>query len=254
MMRTSIPLYHHLKMSLLNQMETGKLERGSLIPSEPELAKQYNVSRTTVRQAISDLVSSGYLTRQQGRGTFVADRKDTKVETELYGFAEELRQKGKSVQIQVNDISVMPCPKKVSGHLNIEPLQPVIHISRTAYIDEGDTVERSFAGSPIFHESSYFALPPYLLEKENDLRPEILESVYGWFERTGIKIGLGKQTIRAGKATSKEVEFLKANLDDPVLIVTRITQDVTGTPVEYSEVAYAHESYEFEINLHRNER
>jgi len=70
-MKGSIPLYHHLKNTLLAQIQSEKWESGELIPSEMELVRQFGVSRITVRQAIGDLVSTGYLVRQQGRGTFV---------------------------------------------------------------------------------------------------------------------------------------------------------------------------------------
>ncbi|PDQ35092.1 MAG: hypothetical protein B5766_08195 [Candidatus Lumbricidophila eiseniae] len=51
-----------------------KLEIGSRLPTENELASIYGVSRITVRQALSGLADHGYVERRQGTGTFVADR------------------------------------------------------------------------------------------------------------------------------------------------------------------------------------
>jgi GntR family transcriptional regulator len=243
-MKTSIPLYHHLKSSLLSEIQAGKWEPGEAIPSEPELARKFSVSRTTVRQAVGDLVSSGYLTRRQGRGTFVADRQKTTAQSPLYGFAEELRQRGQDVQILVHSIEIAPCPDEIMHHLGANSSQSSIHIVRTAQVDD----------NCVFYESSWLVIPPHLRADELDMQPSVFESVYGFFEKHGVKIGLGKQTIRAGKAEEKDVEFLNAALGDPLLIVTRLTQDVTGSPLEFSKVVYASSLYEFEINLHREER
>lgn len=44
---------------------------GDRLPPEPELCTQYQISRTTLRRAVEELVDEGLLVREQGRGTFV---------------------------------------------------------------------------------------------------------------------------------------------------------------------------------------
>jgi len=56
---------NHIKEDILN----GTYPLGGLIPSEPELEKQYNVSKITVRTAIEGLVTEGYLEKRSGVGT-----------------------------------------------------------------------------------------------------------------------------------------------------------------------------------------
>jgi GntR family transcriptional regulator len=243
-MKTSIPLYHHLKTKILGEIQAGVWEVGGVIPSEPELARQYGVSRTTVRQAIGDLVSSGHLTRRQGKGTFVANRKNTQAESSLYGFAEELRQRGQDVQIRIDLIEIASCPDEIKAQLATDSKGPMVHIVRSALS----------AGKPVFYESSWLVIPPHLNVDDLDLHPDVFASVYGYFERLGVKIGLGKQMIRAGLANEEDAEFLNVPTGHPVLIVARLTQDVTASPLEFSKVVYVSELYEFEINLHREER
>lgn len=50
------------------------LPPGTAIPTEMELAKEFNVSRVTVARALNDLVREGVLDRHQGKGTFIAQR------------------------------------------------------------------------------------------------------------------------------------------------------------------------------------
>jgi GntR family transcriptional regulator len=49
-----------------------RLRSGEKLPAEVELAAQYGVARMTVRRAITELVSEGYLVVLRGRGTYVA--------------------------------------------------------------------------------------------------------------------------------------------------------------------------------------
>ena len=59
------------------QINDGKLTKGEKLPTEPELMKLFGVSRSTVREAIKMLVNMGYLSVQQGRGTFVESVTET---------------------------------------------------------------------------------------------------------------------------------------------------------------------------------
>ena len=59
------------------QINDGKLTKGEKLPTEPELMKLFGVGRSTVREAIKMLVNMGYLSVQQGRGTFVESVTET---------------------------------------------------------------------------------------------------------------------------------------------------------------------------------
>jgi GntR family transcriptional regulator len=66
-----VPVYWQIKEDLYSQIISGQLKPNERIPSEPKLAKKYNVSRLTARNAVTALVNDGYLSRVQGQGTFV---------------------------------------------------------------------------------------------------------------------------------------------------------------------------------------
>ncbi|NPV42594.1 MAG: GntR family transcriptional regulator [Firmicutes bacterium] len=66
-----VPLYIQLQRLLKEDIVTGKYKEGDMIPSETQLSAKYNITRTTVRKAISNLVNEGLLHQVQGKGTFV---------------------------------------------------------------------------------------------------------------------------------------------------------------------------------------
>jgi GntR family transcriptional regulator of arabinose operon len=67
------PKYRILMEYLTGLITGGKLSAGNKIPSENELAEQFQISRHTVRKSIGELVSEGWLASSQGKGTFVRD-------------------------------------------------------------------------------------------------------------------------------------------------------------------------------------
>jgi len=65
-------LADQLTSELLQQIEAGIYPRGSKLPPEPELSRQFGVSRTVVREAVSRLKNDGIVVPQQGSGVFVS--------------------------------------------------------------------------------------------------------------------------------------------------------------------------------------
>ena len=70
-MMEKTPAYRRVYHAIREKIETGVYAPGTLLPPEPELEKQFAVSRTTVRHAISLLVREGRLRVRQGFGTKV---------------------------------------------------------------------------------------------------------------------------------------------------------------------------------------
>ena len=86
-----VPLYHQLQVVLKAEIESGRWQPGEQIPTESQLAEDFRVSKITVRQAIQNLVDLGYVRREHGRGTFVAQRKFDEGPRGLTSFSEEMK-------------------------------------------------------------------------------------------------------------------------------------------------------------------
>src|SRR5260221_10021338 len=67
---TGVPLYVQIRNLLRERIRLGEWSAYEPMPTEDELVSHFGVSRTTVRQALSDLVNEGLMVRKAGRGTF----------------------------------------------------------------------------------------------------------------------------------------------------------------------------------------
>ena len=67
----AVPKYVAVATELVRQIRAGDYQRGDLLPSEPELTRQFSVSRHTVRAALRSLYEKGLVQSQRGRGTVV---------------------------------------------------------------------------------------------------------------------------------------------------------------------------------------
>ena len=62
-----IPLYFQLKEIIIGEIKNGNYEKDAIIPTEKEFIEHYQISRTTVRQAITELVQEGWLYRVKSK-------------------------------------------------------------------------------------------------------------------------------------------------------------------------------------------
>lgn len=70
-----IPKYYQIQLILQDRIQSGVWTQAQPVPSERDLVQEFEVSRPTIRQALSNLVGQGFLRREQGKGTFVAKPK-----------------------------------------------------------------------------------------------------------------------------------------------------------------------------------
>lgn len=68
------PLYLQIKDGLLELIIKKELRHKDLVPTEKEICKIFNLSRSVVRRAYEELIKDGYLISKQGFGTYVSNR------------------------------------------------------------------------------------------------------------------------------------------------------------------------------------
>jgi GntR family transcriptional regulator len=236
--RSPIPLYQQFKMAIERKIATGEWQPDKLIPTEAELTAEYGISRTTVRQAFADLVTEGRIYRQRGRGSYVAPPKLAQTLGPLTGFAEELTLRGLEPVIVILDHGMVRADRRVAQALQIDADRQVLCVRRLV----------SAAGLPLFADESYFpeALRPILGREQIEGQP-----IYRLLESGGYYPAHGEQRLGAVAIDPRTAGHLGVAPGTPGLAITRVTSDQLGLPIEYANVIYRGDRYEYAIQLQR---
>lgn len=239
-----LPLYQQLKDRIRDDIECGLYKQNERIPTEKELEVIYNVSRTTVRMALEELVLEGLLYRRQGVGTFVAEPKLEYALGKLTSFTEDFKRKGqfptsKLISLTLQEPSLR-IAKQFSTPSNSSTPSQIYEIVRLRLADSKPV------GIHIAYitQSSRFNIDDLRLEMEKED-----SSLYHFFESRGISIYEGTETIEATVANDYEACLLEVPPKSPLLLVTRTTFDGFKTPVEFVKIIYRADRYRYTIHL-----
>ena len=204
---------------------------GERLPSERDLAEKFQVSRMTLRQAITLLVEEGVLERRVGSGTFITS---TRVQEKMRGttsFTEIMKSQGKEPSSQVISYrKTIPSLQEVDK-LGIDKTETIIRMERVRYAD----------GIPVVYEVA--SIPEKFIKNFN--REEVTSHFFQTLERHGYKIGKSHQTIYARLAKDKIAEYLQISKGQAILGLTQVSYFEDGTAFEYVKSQYVGERFEF---------
>ena len=238
-----IPLYFQLKNIIENQISSGELKPGEKVPSENTLCERYQVSRTTARQAITELVNSGKIVRTQGRGSFVAQYPINKPPYRLTGFSADMKKQGFRPSSKILEFKVMLPSPEIARMLRIGPSDAVILINRLRYIDS----------LPMGVEYTYMPFNRFAGLMDEDLENNSLyETLINKFNTVPSRITINFEAVVSDKDL---YELIQTEKETPFLHMTDITFDQNERLIEYSNSFYRGDRYSFqvEINKHQNE-
>ncbi len=238
--RSPVPYYHQLKLFILRQIEAESWAAGDRIPSESDLCRLFEVSRTTVRQAVNELQNEGYLASRKGKGTFVSGPKIVEgLVQNLCGFTEDMSKRGFKVSSLILEQAVAPAPESVAALLQVPPGSPVIRIRRIRNLD----------GEPVALTTTHVpeSLCPGLVRE--DLREQ---SLYFLLEnRYGLRIHRGRRVIGARPAGQEVARLLKVNVNSPLLVLDNVSYLEDGRPLECFQSYHRGDITQFEITIRR---
>ncbi|WP_054948609.1 GntR family transcriptional regulator [Numidum massiliense] len=237
---SGVPLYYQLKQWIVDRIEEGRWKAGSMLPSERELSAQFHISRVTVRQALSGLVSEGILTREHGKGTFVAERKIVQGQR-LLSFSEDMRTRGMAPGATVIDVCVhYEVPLEIRTILcGEEEGGPILSVERLRLADR----------QPMCIEKSHLPLNRFPGLETVDLTNK---SLYRTLTETyGIRLAKAKQTVEVALPSEREAALLEIGCDVPVFCFKHITYDHQGQPFEYALSVYRGDRYQLHTDVLR---
>lgn len=228
------PLYSQLADLLRRQIERGDLAPGDKLPNLHLLARQYDVARVTVRQAVQILVGEGFLESRQGRGTRVVEQLPARTYENMrtsWG-AMVKRVEGSSVEL-IEAFDIESCPL-----LDLEEQQPAplyrymkrIHIKggvRFAFID-------------LYLDKRIFALAP---DRFNET------TVIPVMSEVGVDVATARQVLTIDAASVEVATHLQVPLGSPVAVVRRLAYDRSGCAIYAAQVVHPGDKVRFDIAL-----
>lgn len=236
----ALPKYYQLASILRQKIDDGEWEPRSPIPSERQLEQLYNISRTTIREAVDHLVRQGFLYREHGRGTFVSPQKLQKGLMELTSFSEDLLKRGITPGQVIRDMSrIVPAPH-ILQRLELAAGTEVLRIQRVRL---GDQV-------PIGLQTSFITL-----SKEQNITREEMETAGSLYRILQEKFGIipteADETLEVTLATPEEATLLQIEAGAPLLLNERLLFSQNRTPVEFVKILYRGDRYQYYVRLSR---
>jgi GntR family transcriptional regulator len=239
LLRDGLPLYLRVKENLLEQIEGGKMQPGDRVASERELSEQFGISRMTVRHALTDLVTEGVLTRQQGRGTFVGRPKIRQALSGLTSFSEDMIARGLRPGGLVLSRHLTTAPRRVRAALDLGEEEQVVRLERLRLADD----------EPMALETTYLDGGRF-----GSLLDEELQNVslYRWLEsRYGVRVARATQSIEPAQADGGLARLLRVREGSLLLLLERVTFDEQDRPIEFVSSLYRADRYRFTVELQR---
>ena len=212
-------LYVQMYAIFLDKIKSGEWPAGLRIPSEDELCRIYGVSKVTVREAIQELVREGYLTRQQGKGTFVTFSfthpgrvMRTRVsEDDIYG--EEVK-----IEKTVLKRGLGGFTEDISAILRTE--EDIYYILSKKSFNNRTYSEECFIPLSICPEIETEDLPS--------------KSLYDLIEKKGTKkMFRVMQTIEVIRINEEVASILKVQKGSPSLLISRTLFSWDGSPIAH---------------------
>ncbi|MDY0288512.1 MAG: GntR family transcriptional regulator [Sphaerochaeta sp.] len=237
--RTGIPLYYQVEAAIRKKIESGVFGLGDKIPSEMELAKEFHVSRITIRKAVENLVQDGLLQKQQGIGTLVTKHLIKDAVNSLESFTEKMARQGRKVSSTLLEVCIQYPSEVIAESLNLGPGEQVLKISRIRNVD----------GLPLALFTTY--VPAYLgIPSDEDFSGSLFE-VYAKY---GIEPYYSDRSFRAIVADPTVASILQIMEGRAALQMNYLTFDRQGRAIEYAEGIYRGDWYNYEMRFYRNAR
>jgi GntR family transcriptional regulator len=216
-----VPFYFQLKKLLAEEIASGRWAPGDRMASEPDLCGHFDVSRTTVRQALGELENEGLIRKEKGRGTYVAEpRSSSWLLQSSHGFFDEAGRDGRKVTSRVLRAELAPLPPWASDALGVRAGTEGVTLERVRWVDD----------RVVMYVQTH--LPPRLAEAVLSADLEAGSLYRTLEERTGCTVASGRRLVEATTALDDLARVLEVEPGAPLLYVESVSYAADGRPFE----------------------
>src|SRR2546426_6349344 len=241
--RPGVALYAAVQDAIEALIQERQLAPGDALPTEQDLQTIFNVSRATIRQALSGLERRRIVERHQGRGTFLAIPTMELSLPQLTGFSEQVRARGMRPTTRLVEYRAANRARDRDAHF-FPTNTPLVRITRVRCAND----------VPIGIHIAY--LPQEIVERagftRDALRADPSLSLYRQLEAAGVRIQWAQEYLRARTADRAEARFLGVKAGTPVMDVLRLTRYDGGRLMDEVRTVFLGDRYTFIADLERH--
>jgi len=238
-------LYFEVVDLLLEDIKKGQYPPGSKLPSEDQLARQFSISRVTLREALRVLEDDGVIVRRHGSGTFVLDKKAIPIQTlsSIVSISTIFKRAGLEDRFTKVGLKKIPANHKIAEKLGIPVGEEIWEIERVRTI--GDT--------PAVYSFDYFPASFIPAGKEKALH-EYIHSLYHLLtEVCGQTSDEGDCTFKPIMSDKALASVLNVQAGSPLMFIETIDFNARKQPVLFSRSYYIPELFEFQAHRIKDE-
>lgn len=218
------------------RLASGRIEPGSRLPPEPELAEEMGVSRATLREALRSLEEDGFVTRTRGAGTYATHRPRLRNNLDVnFGVTEAIQAAGMRPGTVQSAIRTEPATDAQAAALDLAPGDAVVLLERVRTAD----------GRPVVFSRDVIAATRM---PATDLAAMPLDgSVYEVMERRGSAVAHGIVTVTPERADRAMAKRLHLRMGELLLYLRQVDFGIEGEPLLLSEEHHVADAFEFSV-------
>lgn len=233
------PLPLQIARRLSEAIQSGDLEVGARLPSEPKLAELFKVSRNTTREALRLLIAQGIVESRKGIGTFVSRASapvlpvGTGLE-ELTSTTEMIKEAGCKPGSRDYALSVVVAPDDVARALELDAGAFAYRMTRVRLADE----------RPVMHCAEYL---PMTRVDEAVMRAFDGSSLFSFLKRADLEVAVARTVVRPVLPAPEIAKALSVRRAEPLLLLLQTHYDASDQPFLYSENTIDSRFLEFHV-------
>jgi len=226
------PMHRRIAEALRRSIRSGVYPRGTQLPSERELAEEFDASRGTVRHALATLRSEGVIASRKGARGVVLSEPRAQSFSELLSFSAWARSVGEEPSGRVVALTRRYADATDAQRLDVEEGDPVFFLVRV----------RMLGSEPVMVERTTFIESVGRLVASVDLEAD---SIYARLAERGVVFAQARHYISAIGADAEDAQLLSVEPGTPLLSQVRRTTSPEGAPLEWSDDRYLGDAVSF---------
>jgi GntR family transcriptional regulator len=221
---TGVPLYIQIRNLLREQIRLGEWQADEPMPTEDQLVAHFGVSRTTVRQAMTDLAREGLIVRKAGRGTFARQPLMVLRMQQWHSVGVDIARRGLRSSKLTLRVEKLDAGVEIAHRASEFAERDVLHLQQVRYAD----------GVPVVVLDHYFPyeLCAFLADMGLD-DPGF--SIQRALADQGIQLASARGEINATAASDLEAKYLEVEPGTPLVEIATKSYDADGRVIEYSK-------------------